>query len=97
MEAGSLINEAECKGKYSPLSQIVISDGTTEPRLPLGNVLQWKMDEMCDVNDKLGDDLILYRYNSDKVLSWLKAKVTRTSKILQEQRRKKDASHNPLF
>ena len=61
------LERAECKGKYSPLSQIVISDGSTEPRLPLGNVLRWKMDEMCDVNDKLGDDLILYRYNSDKV------------------------------
>ena len=61
------LEKAECKGKFSPLSQIIIADGIEAPRLPLENVPQWKMDEICDVNDKLGDDLILYRYNSDKV------------------------------
>jgi len=33
-----------------------------------------RLDRVCDVNDKLGDDMLLYRLNEDKVMEWL-AKV----------------------
>eukprot|EP00624_Nannochloropsis_granulata_P004382 evm.model.NODE_31844_length_35418_cov_26.680502.11 len=37
---------------------------------------------MCDVNDQLGDDMILYRLNPEKVLTWLASKVERTKRAL---------------
>ena len=39
------------------------------------NVSKWNMQDICDINDKLGDDMILYRLNRDKTLSWLKEKI----------------------
>ena len=83
-------------GKYSPLDQIVVPrDGCA--RMPLARSNTWKMEEMCDVNDKLGDDMILYRYNQDKALAWLKAKVTRTAAVLCKQRNIKATRNNLTF
>jgi hypothetical protein len=67
--------------KYSPLDQIVtVQNGCN--RIPLNNMLLWKMEEICDINDKLGDDMILFRYNESKVLQLLRTKVIRLAKHL---------------
>lgn len=83
-------------GKYSPLDQIVCyKDGCA--RIPLFLSNKWKMEEMCDVNDKLGDDMILYRHNEQKALSWLKSKVTRAAVVLASQRCKSAKRNNLTF
>ena len=86
----------ECQGKFCPLNQI-ITPYNVEDRFPLTNISQWKLDEICDVNDRFGDDMILYRYNLEKTLSWLKGKVHRTSLTLLKQRISKESAANPLF
>jgi hypothetical protein len=75
----------EKQTKYSPLDQIIFLDNKFA-RFPFNRVNEWKMDEICDVNDKLGDDMILYRYNEGKVEAWLKKKVETTAKVIMEQR-----------
>ena len=48
--------------KYSPLDQIVTHiDGCD--RLPLEYSNTWNLDEICDINDSFGDDMLLYRLN----------------------------------
>lgn len=71
--------------KYSPLDQIILMD-EKYARFPFQRVNSWKMQDICDVNDKLGDDMILYRYNESKVIEWLKQKVGRTSAAFMKQR-----------
>lgn len=71
--------------KYSPLDQIIHMD-EKYARFPFQRVSTWKMQDICDVNDKLGDDMILYRYNESKVIDWLKGKVGRTAAAFMKQR-----------
>lgn len=87
----------KAQGRFSPLDQIVHC-GDGEDRLPLNEVVnRWNMRVICDVNDQYGDDMILYRYNSEKVRAWLRRKVQRTAKVLREQRLARRASANPTF
>jgi len=83
-------------GKYSPLDQIVFMDAKYA-RFPFSRASSWKMGEMCDVNDKLGDDMILYRYNEVKMLEWLGRKVENTAKALMKQRLARASSQNTTF
>lgn len=87
--------------RYSPLEQIVHSSNITTPSnvkvLPLQHWRQWKMDEVFDVNDKLGDDMIVFRYNKDKTLAWLQRKVEKVSKVLALQRKRVQQTAQPLF
>jgi hypothetical protein len=79
--------------KFSPLDQIV----TVSPncsRIPLEDCKNWKIDEVADVNDKLGDDMILYRYNLQKVIQWLRKKVENTAKVIMKQRLEEKTSSN---
>lgn len=71
--------------KFSPLEQIIRMD-EMYARFPFHRVTSWKMQDICDVNDKLGDDMIVYRYNESKVIEWLKFKVGRTSAAFMKQR-----------
>lgn len=83
-------------GKYSPLDQIVFMDAKYA-RFPYARANTWKLDEVCDVNDKLGDDMILYRYNETKMLEWLRRKVENTAKALMKQRLARAQSQNTTF
>uniref|UniRef100_A0A7S3HJE8 Ribonuclease H2 subunit B wHTH domain-containing protein n=1 Tax=Spumella elongata TaxID=89044 RepID=A0A7S3HJE8_9STRA len=83
-------------GKYSPLDQIVFMDAKYA-RFPFTRASSWKLGEMCDVNDKLGDDMILYRYNEVKMLEWLGRKVENTAKALMKQRLARASSQNTTF
>lgn len=83
-------------GKFSPLDQIIFV-GDKFARFPFNLAHTWKLYEICDVNDKLGDDMILYRYNEDKVIEWLKQKVQRTSEVLLKQRDLKCRTMNQSF
>lgn len=83
-------------GKYSPLDQIVFMDAKYA-RFPFSRASSWKLGEMCDVNDKLGDDMILYRYNEVKMLEWLGRKVENTAKALMKQRLARASSQNTTF
>lgn len=81
--------------KYSPLNQIVLPSENCN-RIPLEHASTWKLDEVCDVNDKLGDDMILYRWNAEKVLLWLRGKVDRTAAALAIERRNQETRDNSL-
>jgi hypothetical protein len=82
--------------RFSPLDQIVIMDEKYS-RFPFSRVAEWKMQDMCDVNDKFGDDMILYRYNEAKVIDWLKLKVIKVAAAVRKQRMAKAQAHNTVF
>ena len=82
--------------KFSPLNQIITTSDETS-RLPLEACKNWKMEEICDINDTFGDDIIFYRYNEEKTMSWLKNKVNKTAITLANQRCKRSAAQNTSF
>jgi len=82
--------------RFSPLDQIVtVADSCA--RLSLEKAVAWGLHELCDINDKFGDDMILYRHNEAKALEWLRSKATRTARVLAAQRIKKERASNSLF
>lgn len=71
--------------RYSPLDQIITYvEGCDQ--IPLHHHSEWSMNDICDVNDQLGDDMILYRLNMDKTLLWLQTKVNNTALYLCKKR-----------
>lgn len=71
--------------KFSPLDQIVTNlPGYSS--IPLHLVTPQMMESICDVNDKLGPDMIFYRYSSEKTIQWLKSKVEKVSHVVKAQR-----------
>lgn len=76
--------------KYRPLDQIIASVEGCD-RIGLENCDDWNLSEICDINDKLGEDMILYRINMEKVLEWLRSKVTSAIEVISSQRRRKAA------
>eukprot|EP01039_Chlorochromonas_danica_P002967 gene2970-3235_t len=79
--------------QFSPLDQIVTRLPGYAP-IPLELVTRSMMEVICDVNDKLGDDLLLFRFNREKTLRWLQDKVHRTAMVVKAQRiKKQQASH----
>lgn len=82
--------------KYSPLDQIIITQPTC-CRIPIHMIKRMNMTDVCDINDKYGEDMILYRYNEDKTMKWLTDKVNRTCRVIAKQRIRKNASINTSF
>jgi ribonuclease H2 subunit B len=82
--------------KFSPLDQIVTYVEGCD-RIPLQYQMQWNMGDICDVNDQLGDDMILYRMNKDKTLAWLRSKVDITALYLCKKRVKLLATQVSTF
>ena len=80
--------------RYSPIDQLITSE-TDCNRIPVENIRNWKLEDMCDVNAKF-EDLVLYRHNEEKLLNWLKLKVESTARVLKHQRLKKVASSTTL-
>ena len=73
--------------RFSPLDQVVSHvDGCD--RIPLQNCGQWNLGDICDINDQLGEDMILYRLNMDKTMAWLKKKVDGVAAYLCKKRLK---------
>lgn len=86
--------------RFSPIEQIIHSvdqqqqsSGRTA-KIPLEKINAWKMEEMSDINDKLGDDMRLYRHNPGKVIEWLRNKVNKVADVLARQRVEKQQSLN---
>lgn len=82
--------------RYSPLDQIVTYTEGCD-RLPLEHSAQWNLGDICDINDQLGDDLILYRLNIEKTLVWLQAKVDKTALYICNKRIKTLATQVSTF
>jgi hypothetical protein len=71
--------------KYSPLDQLLTYvQGCDKLSNYIGNVRNWRLEEMCDVNDKY--DELYYRYNEAKALSWLQQKSLRCAVVLYTKR-----------
>jgi len=82
--------------RFSPLDQIVsVAEGCA--RINLEKASSWGLHELCDINDKFGDDMILYRHNEAKMLDWLRAKVSRTARVFAKQSRRSESASNTLF
>jgi hypothetical protein len=81
--------------RFSPLDQIVVCDSACS-KISLESAPAWRMDDFCDVNSKF-EDMVLYRYNEDKVKTWLLAKVSRAAKTLMKQRHSRLLSSNLLM
>jgi hypothetical protein len=66
--------------RYSPLEQILAAAANAPDAAPhahhglmeLRRCANLDLGKVCDVNDQLGDDCILYRMNEAKALQWLK-------------------------
>jgi hypothetical protein len=67
--------------RFSPLEQILAAEADGA-YMPLRKCQRLELHRMCDVNDQLGDDMILYRLNPEKALAWLASKVERTKRAL---------------
>ncbi len=87
--------------RYSPIDQIVHSSTLNTPANvkipPLEHWKQWRLEEVFDVNDKLGDDMIVFRFNKDKTMAWLQNKVEKVAKVLAIQRKRAQQQAQPLF
>lgn len=82
--------------KFCPLNQIVTTSDETS-RIPLEACKNWRMEEICDINDTFGDDIIFYRYNEEKTMNWLKSKVKKTAIALANQRFRRSTAQNTSF
>ena len=71
--------------RYSPLDQIV-SHMEGCDRINVAACDKWGLDAICDINDKFGDDMILYRMNPEKVLAWLRQRVSSASEVVRRHR-----------
>ena len=80
--------EGEAGAKFSPLDQVVITAEECD-RIPLSKATKdWKLEEMLDMKD-LGDDLVLFRFNKEKVLGLLKRKVEKAALVICTHRKKR--------
>jgi len=82
--------------RYSPLDQIVTYVEGCD-RIPLQFHAEWGLGDVCDINDQLGDDMILYRLNADKTLAWLCTKVNNTAHFFCKKRMKALATQVSTF
>ena len=80
-------------GRFCPLDQIIPFVQGCD-RIPLSKAGLWKLNEVCDVNDKLGDDMILYKYNEEKTVAWLKKKLMKTAQLLCRKRLSNSVKQN---
>ena len=73
-------------GKYRPMDQILpYVEGCDQ--IPLNNIEKWNLNEICDINDKLGPDMLLYKYNDEKTSQWLKKKVLQIADTIAKKRK----------
>lgn len=65
--------------RFSPLEQILMAAANAPDAAPhaqhgllaLRRCATLDLGKVCDVNDQLGDDMVLYRLNEGKALRWL--------------------------
>ena len=60
--------------RMRPFDQLFISEKAPESKR-IARCKNLDLKQICDVNDDYGPDSIFYRYNEEKTLQWLKAKV----------------------
>lgn len=87
--------------RFSPLDQIVHTSTIPTPVNikipPLHHWRNWNMDEVFDVNDQLGEDMIVFRFNKEKTISWLRNKVEKVARVLALQRKRAQQHAQPSF
>jgi len=72
----------QAQARFVPLDQAVSSSSGDDDSLQLLKCRHLDLDKICDVNDKLGPETMLYRLNEGKVVGWLKGKVERAQRHL---------------
>ena len=84
--------------KFCPISQLIYDHCRENLDLfPINVLKSWNLEDICDMNDKLGDDLILYRLSEEKCLRWLEEKVERCAAKLREIRLRQQGSRETAF
>jgi len=81
--------------RFSPLEQILAAEADGA-YMPLRKCQRLELHRMCDVNDQLGDDMILYRLNPEKALAWLASKVERTKRALVTLHSAREGQNNGI-
>eukprot|EP00946_MAST-07B_sp_MAST-7B-sp1_P000243 g243.t1 len=62
--------------RYSPLSQVLAHPSAVHTRMLMQvNGITDQLRHVCDVNDKHGPDMIFFRWNETKAMTWLRRKV----------------------
>jgi hypothetical protein len=89
------LEKSGANGKFSPLDQLI--DRAAFSLFDFANHTDWKLDELCDVNNSFGDDCLMYRYNKEKTMTWLKKKVLTVSRVLMAQRLRREQRQQPSF
>ena len=79
--------------KWQPWSQI-IETFALPPSLINAINMDKDLIRIMDIDDSLGDDLVLYRLSTVKVLEWLLQKLLRVEKILEMQMMKRKERNN---
>lgn len=84
--------------KFSPINQLIFDHRkeNSDP-FPISVLKTWSLDDICDVNDKLGEDMVLHRLNEDKCLRWLEGKVERCAAKLREVRQRENRGEDTNF
>lgn len=83
---------------FSPLNQVVQVDAEESgDRIPLDLASTWRLEQLLDVNDKLGEDMLLYRFNEEKALGWLESKVRRGALAIATARASRERTVNSAF
>jgi len=67
--------------RFSPLEQLLAAEAD-ESYLALRQCQGLDLHLVCDVNDQLGEDMLLYRLNAEKTMDWLAKKVARATQAL---------------
>jgi len=68
----------DAAARWAPLDQICSSFP-----FRIGNASRQLM-HLCDVNDELGDDLVLYKFSEERALMWLKKKFDAVYNVMKE-------------
>jgi hypothetical protein len=71
--------------RYSPIDQILAPMNSYD-RFDFSDKHFQLLGEVCDVNNELGDDMVLCRYNEAKTLTWLKKRVELAANTLAKKR-----------
>lgn len=67
-------------GKWQPFEQLEIPDIIQNC---IANKKQYQ--HVCQVNDQLGDDMLLYKLNDEKVLKWISKKQERAYAVMKKE------------
>src|SRR6056297_564578 len=81
--------------RFSPLEQLLAAEAD-DSYLALRQCKGLDLHLVCDVNDQLGEDMLLYRLNAEKTMDWLAKKVARATQALVDLEAAREEENNGM-